>query len=161
MKKNKMWLHCLFTCNKKSAVMLISVPFTENVFFALLAFNIFSSLVVSSKLIMMSFGTVPLIFLYLAFIEFLGSLSYNFHQIWKIFNLYFSKCISVLPLPLSSGIPSTCIFVYWKLSYSSLTLLLFVFICLLFIIFSFSVCLILDSFYFYVFKITNLFPCNV
>lgn len=131
-----MLLHCLFTCNKKSTVMLISVPFTENVFFALLAFNIFSSLAVSSKLIVMSFGTVPLIFLYLAFIEFPGSLSCNFHQIWKFFNLYFSKYISVLPPPLSSGIPST--FVYLKLCYSSLTLFCYLFLFVIYYWFFFS-----------------------
>ena len=162
-----MLLHCLFTCNEKSTIVLISVPFYRKCLFSLcllLKFSlfffffggpflksllnffaihvlifgqevcrvlpwmepvcpalgdeilttgpqgsprIFSLSVVLSKLIVMFFGTVSLIFLYLTFPEFFGSLSYNFNQIWKFFNLYFSKYFSVPSPPLSSGIPST------------------------------------------------------
>lgn len=89
--------------------MVIFVPlYVMFLLFPLVAFKISSVLLVLSKLIMMSFGILSLIFLYLTSIELLGSWCYSFHQTWEIFNLYFFQYFSVPFSLLSLEILSTC-----------------------------------------------------
>ena len=152
-----MFLPCLLTCNKNSNVMVIFIPlYITFLLFPLVTFMISSVLLVLSKLIMMSLGILSLIFLYLASIELLRS-ELQFSPNLDIFPSLSLPIFFCSPSLLSLEIPSTCIFWPVEAQWCSFVICL-VFICLLFF---FSECLMLNSFYCCVFKFTNLIPCNV
>lgn len=83
--------------------------------------------------------------MYLGFIEFLWSMGYSFYLIWS-FQSFFLQVFFSVSHTLFSETPVTCMLGCLKLYYSFPDTVFFL-----------SVCFILDSFYRYAFRFTNLF----
>lgn len=114
-----------------------------------------SSWLVFSNVIIMSVSVIFSCFLGLSSVEFLGYFSY-FLQFWNIFGHYLLKYFFLLThiCLLSSGTPITWLSGCIQLSYKLLRLWSLLSV-------RFSLCFILNSFYFYVILFPKLFFCSV